>query len=404
MNIRVLKFGGTSVATTEGRMQCLHHIELALAEGVHPVVVVSAMGRKGSPYATDTLISLLDDDAKFVSNRELDLLLSTGELISSVVFSSLLTKQGIDNTVLTGGQAGIYTNDHFGNAQITQFKPERIINELKKHKVVIVPGFQGMTDDGDITTLGRGGSDTTATALGVALQASRVDIFTDVDGVYTADPRLVPLASPMNVISYTEVCNMAYQGSKVIHPRAVELAMQKNIPVRVRSTFSQSPGTLIAHTGEGELQDRPVIGIAHVSGVTQIKVLPVPGQSKLHPDVFRAMSEHRISIDFISISPTQAVFTVPDHFASKAVSILKDKQFEPQQIKECTKVSIIGAGISGVPGIMTRIVDTLERENILILQSADSHTTIWTLVQGKDTQKAVCALHEEFGLNKNTNE
>lgn len=400
MNIRVLKFGGTSVATEEGRGQCIHHIKTAISEGSHPVVVVSAMGRKGSPYATDTLISLLDDEAKHVSNRELDLLLSTGELISCVVFSSLLSKYGIENTVLTGGQAGIITNDQFGNAQINQFKPERIMGELQKDRVVIVPGFQGMTLEGEVTTLGRGGSDTTATALGTALQAQLVDIFTDVDGVYTADPRIVPLASPMNVISYTEICNMAYQGSKVIHPRAVELAMQKNIPVRIRSTFSDLPGTLIAHTSEGELQDRPVIGIAHVSNVTQIKVMPEPGQSHLQLDVFKAMSDHRISIDFINTSPLQAIFTVPDSLSDKALTILSHKGYQPQHIRHCTKVSVIGAGISGVPGIMTKIVETLEREKVSILQSADSHTTIWTLVQGRDAQKAICALHEKFGLNK----
>ena len=404
MNIRVLKFGGTSVASEESRLQCLHHIQKAMEEGAHPVVVVSAMGRKGSPYATDTLISLLDEDAKYVGNRELDLLLSTGELISSVVFSSLLSKHGLQNTILTGGQAGILTNDSFGNAQISEFKPERVLQELSDNRIVIVPGFQGMTSDGDITTLGRGGSDTTATALGAALNASLVDIFTDVDGVYTADPRMAPMATPMDIISYTEVCNMAYQGSKVIHPRAVELAMQKNIPVRVRSTFSDLPGTLIAHTSESELVDRPIIGIAHVNSVTQIKVMPELGQSKLQRDVFKTMSDHRISIDFINTSPMQAAFTVPDQVADKAIHLLKDKGYKPQCIQSCTKVSIIGAGISGVPGIMTKIVDTLENEGISILQSADSHTTIWTLVQGKDAQKAICALHEKFELNKKTNE
>jgi aspartate kinase len=202
----------------------------------------------------------------------------------------------------------------------------------------------------------------------------------------------------MGVVSYTEICNMAYQGSKVIHPRAVELAMQKNIPVRVRSTFSDHLGTLIAHTSEGELQDRPVIGIAHTTGVTQISVMPSSRQDRLQLEIFKTMSDNRISIDFINANPFSAIFTVPDPVAEKAVSLLTQKGYEPNAISNCCKVSVIGAGIAGVPGIMTKIVNALESEGVSILQSADSHTTIWTLVRGIDMEKAICALHDTFEL------
>jgi aspartate kinase len=226
MKVIVQKFGGTSVATSQMRERVLHHIQTALAEDYQVVAVVSAMGRKGEPYATDTLLELTKgEQLKNLSSREQDLLLSCGEIISASVLSSLLTHHEIQNCVLTGGQAGIITNNQYSNAQIVSLNPKRLHEELNQGKVVIVTGFQGQTADGEITTLGRGGSDTTATALGVALNAEYVDIFTDVDGVLTADPRIVEEATPLEMVTYTEMCNLAFQGAKVVHPRAVEIAM-----------------------------------------------------------------------------------------------------------------------------------------------------------------------------------
>ena len=189
------------------------------------------MGRRGQPYATDTLIGLIGENGSILEKRDWDLLLHCGEIISATTLASMLNSRQIPATVLTGGQAGIVTNDDFGNAQIQKLEPQRIKQELLKNKVVVVTGFQGRTIDWDVTTLGRGGSDTTATALGVALKAERVDIFTDVSGVMTADPRIVEDAQQLDLVTYTEIANMAYQGAKVIHPRAVELAMQGNIPI-----------------------------------------------------------------------------------------------------------------------------------------------------------------------------
>ncbi len=183
-----------------------------------------------------------------LSPREQDLLLSCGEIISASTLSGILNREGISNTVLTGGQAGIITNNQYNNAQILTVNPIRVQEELEQDRVVILAGFQGKTIDGEITTLGRGGSDTTATALGVALKADTVDIFTDVEGIMTADPRIVEDAAPLDTVTYSEICNLAFQGAKVIHPRAVELAMQTNVPIRVRSTMSDHPGTLVSST------------------------------------------------------------------------------------------------------------------------------------------------------------
>jgi aspartate kinase len=409
MKILVQKFGGTSVATPETRERVVHHIKQALAEEYQVVVVVSAMGRNGAPYATDTLLNLVRENGGALAPREQDLLLSCGELISAATLSSQLANSGIASVVLTGGQAGIITNNQFTNAQIIKVKPKRIYDELKQGKVVIVTGFQGQTEDGEITTLGRGGSDTTATALGVALRAQYVDIFTDVEGVMTADPRIVEDATPLEQVTYYEMCNLAFEGAKVVHPRAIEIAMQTNVPVRVRSTMSDHFGTLVTNRNEqdelaGEIHDRLITGITQMASVTQIKIAVQRGQFDLHLKVFQKMADHGISVDFISVNPSEIAYTVKDHQAEKAATILREELgIEPVLHPNCAKVSTVGAGIAGIPGVMAKIVEALTEEDIQILQSADSHTTIWVLVKGEDMIKAVRALHRKFDLHRANN-
>ncbi|SFS59928.1 aspartate kinase [Marininema halotolerans] len=405
MNIRVQKFGGTSVATPDLRSRVLHHIQRAREEGASLVVVVSAMGRKGDPYATDTFLEWIGQNGRTLSPREQDLLLSCGEIISASTLSSLLNEEGIANTVLTGGQAGIITNNKYTDAQIVTINPTRVREELEMGNVVVLAGFQGRTADGEVTTLGRGGSDTTATALGVALEAEVVDIFTDVEGIMTADPRIVEDASPLETVTYTEICNLAFQGAKVIHPRAVELAMQTNVPIRVRSTMSDHPGTLVTSIQEqdkiaGEMRERMITGITQMANVTQIKVAAKEGEYDLQLTVFKAMAENGISVDFININPSGVAYTVYDHEAERAREILSSLGFEPELHQGCAKVSIVGAGIAGVPGVMSRIAEALTEEDIQILQSADSHTTIWVLVKGDDMVNAVRSLHRKFDLHK----
>lgn len=277
MKLLVQKFGGTSVRDQESRSRAIHHVKNALDEGYKVVITVSAMGRKGSPYATDTLLGLIDFPKTEVSLREQDLMMSCGETISSIVFAHELCKAGISAVSLTGAQAGITTNEEFTRAKITQMNPARLLQTMQTKDVVVVAGFQGQTLQGDVTTIGRGGSDTTAAALGSALKADYIDIFTDVDGIMTADPRIVKEARPLTSITYNEICNLAYQGAKVIHPRAVEIAMHAKVPIRVRSTYSDSLGTLVTGTKEEsfgqDIQERTVTGIAHMDGLTQIKVL-----------------------------------------------------------------------------------------------------------------------------------
>ncbi|MBU5267745.1 aspartate kinase [Virgibacillus proomii] len=400
MEILVQKFGGTSVQSEKNREHVIKHIKDALVKEYKLVVVVSALGRKPDPYATDTLLGLVGFPANKNTPRELDMLMSCGEIISSVVLSNELQKHHINATALSGANAGFITTDDFTQAKIKEVKPERVLKELETHDVVVVAGFQGVTEAGDITTIGRGGSDTTAAALGVALAAERIEIFTDVNGIMTADPRVVETARPLDVVTYSEICNLAYQGAKVIHPRAVEIAMQGKIPMRVRSTYSKDSGTLVTSSRvEGmDITDRLITGIAHIDSITQIRVQIKEAEFGMQSDVFKAMAEAGISVDFITISPTGVIYTVPDIYTEKAVHILETLGFHPEITENCAKVSAVGAGMTGVPGVAAKIVQALTDANVQILQSADSHTTIWVLVHEKDLKMAVNALHEVFDL------
>ncbi len=405
MRILVQKFGGTSLSTPEAREHAWKHIRRALDERYALVVVVSAMGRRGEPYATDTLLGLIEQNGGALASRERDLLMACGETISAATLCVLLQSRGVDAVALTGAQAGIETTDDFGNARITDIRTERLLSLLKEGKVAVVTGFQGAAANGDVTTLGRGGSDTSATALGAALKAEYVDIFTDVEGVLTADPRIVGDAKPLEQVSYMEICNMANNGAKVIHPRAVEVAMEADIPVRVRSTFSDGLGTLVAGQSllrsKGHVKDRLITGIAHSVNVSQIQVHAADGQYDLQLRVFKTMAAHGISVDLINVNPSGVAYTVYDSETDRALRLLKELGYEPTANRDCTKVSVIGGGMNGVPGVMATIIEALTEEDVGILQSADSNTTIWVLVRSADTAKAVNALHRKFQLHAN---
>ncbi len=406
MRILIQKFGGTSVATAERRTQVATKVSEAVTAGFAPVVVVSAIGRSGDPYATDTLINTVKNIHQEIPKRELDLLMSCGEVISGTVMVSTLQSMGFESVLLTGGQSGIITNNAFGDARIIRVEPEAILNHLEEGKVVVVTGFQGVTEDGEITTLGRGGSDTSAATLGVALNAEAIDIYTDVEGIMTADPRIVEDARILDTVTYNEICQLAHQGAKVIHPRAVEIAMQRNVPLRIKSTFSDAPGTLVTSVqpdmgvGTDIITDRVITGIAHTPNVTQFTLSTADVLDPLLAvkQIFKAMALADISVDFISVQPELVKYTVRDEIADKATKILENMGYRPEIKRSCAKVSIVGAGIAGVPGVMADMVEALADANVRILQSADSHTTIWVLVHKEEMIPAVQALHKKFRL------
>lgn len=405
MDILVQKFGGTSVQTAESRTHVTNHIKDAAGSGYKVVVVVSAMGRKPDPYATDTLLDLIGYPAHHNSDRELDLLMSCGETISAVLLTNELKKHHISATALTGAQAGFITDDAFNEAKIKRIDTDRINHEFETNDVLVVAGFQGRTEKGDITTIGRGGSDTSAAAIGAELKAERIEIFTDVSGIMTADPRVVDKARPLDVVTYNEICNLAYQGAKVVHPYAVEIAMEGDIPMRVRSNYSMEPGTLVTapDTGVAEMEaraDQLMTGIAHMSEVTQIQVEIKEDVNYHQSQVFKAMAEAGISVDFINISPSKVIYTIPHTLTDKAIGILESLGYAPKITTNCAKVSAVGAGMTGVPGVTSKMIDALTNAGVQILQSADSHTTIWVLVHGDDLKTAVNALHQVFELDK----
>jgi aspartate kinase len=401
MKIIVQKFGGTSLVTQEKRRMAIQHIRKAKEEGYQVVVVVSAMGREGDPYATDTLLKLIEENGNSLSPAEHDMLLCCGEIISSLVLSSMLNAQGISALAMTGQDAGILTDDEHTNAKILSIQPQRIYDAFEAGKVVIVCGFQGANHKGRLTTLGRGGSDTSATALGAWLKADVVDIFTDVNGVMTADPRVVSDAKPLSEVTYSEVCNFAHLGAKVIHPRAVEMAWKHNVPIRIRSTESELTGTLVSHQRKemNGLPERIITGIASVPLLTQIKVEADEGVYDLQLRVFKAMAENKISIDFINVNPMEVIFTVFERDTVLASKLITSMGYRASIQQHCAKVSLVGAGMSGIPGVMATVVEALTSNEIDILQSVDSNSSIWILVKETDMVKAIQALHDVFQLN-----
>ncbi|MCB2292099.1 aspartate kinase [Clostridium algoriphilum] len=395
MKIVVQKFGGTSVSTKEKRMLVVKKVLNAKAQGYLPVVVVSAMGRKGEPYATDTLLSLVDDSLKVVNPLAIDLLMSCGETISTVIMCNELNSNGINSVPLTGGQAGIITDSNYTNAEILNVDTKKILNLLEKGKIPVVAGFQGMDGKGFVTTIGRGGSDVTAAVLGAALSAVETQIYTDVDGIMTADPRIVSEATLIKQISYDEIFQFADQGAKVIHPRAVEILRKYNIPFVIKNTMNECPGTVISNF-ESENLENIITGITHMNNRVQIKICKNIGCN--YDDLFDILAENFISIDLINVFPKEKIFTIDEKDFTKFSNLIKDLNMSYSFVKDCSKLSIIGSKMCGTPGVMARILKALTRENIEVLQTADSHMTIWCLVETGYVKKAINALHREFKL------
>lgn len=399
MHIIIQKFGGTSVATLESRIQIVKKVKKAIEEGFRPVLVVSAIGRKGAPYATDTLIDFVTEQAGQMTPHSYDLLLSCGEIISAVTMTTLLEIEGIKAKAFTGGQAGIITDSCHKNADLLSSKPEALLTALEKNIVPVVAGFQGMTLDGQITTLGRGGSDTTAAILGASLKAERIEIFTDVDGIMTADPTVCDKAKIISALSYMEVFQMADSGAKVIHPRAVEYAMRANIPLVIKNTFSDEPGTYIVQNIENiydkDKHHRVLTSVAHRYHRTQFKIHEPHAKGE---NLLGTIADAGISIDLINIFPHEALFTVDESDQKVLSTLLTEKDYDYEVLPRCAKITAIGERMTGIPGIMARILYALDKQNIDIYQTADSLTTIACLIAEKNVSKAIGALHDEFHL------
>ncbi|GAU79100.1 aspartate kinase [Fusibacter sp. 3D3] len=397
MSIIVQKYGGTSVSTDEGRNIIVSNAKKVISSGDQLVIVVSAMGRMGAPYATDTLIHMYQQPHYEMNTIDLDLLMSCGETISAAYISNWLRGQGIKARALTGYQAGIITDNIAGNATVKKVNTENITKHLDRGYVVIVTGFQGISELGDITTLGRGGSDTTAAILGEVLAAEYIEIYTDVDGVMTADPRHVGDAKVLNKISYEEMHQMALDGAKVVDPKAVAIAKRSNRPLIIKNTFSESSGTLIygAHVPEVK---KIVTAVAYKNDIIQVKV-KVDNYDPRFERLLQDIEKANISIDLISFLENEKIFTVDHIHHITMLNLTSALDLTTQITEACSKVTVIGHGIHGVPGVMKRVALALTLNKVNILQTADSYTTISCLVREQELTKAIQALHDEFGLN-----
>ena len=404
MGLIVQKFGGTSVANVEKIKNVAQKVIREKKAGHEVVVVLSAMAGE-----TNRLIDLANSAAEVPDEREYDSLISTGEQVTISLLSIVLNAMGYPARSFLGFQVPIVTDNSYQKARISKVGTDIIGKELKEGKVVIVAGFQGIDEDNNITTLGRGGSDTSAVALAAALNATRCDIYTDVDGVYMADPALCPKARRLEKISYEEMLEMAMTGAKVLQPRSVEMAQKYNVPVYVRSSFSDKGGTLV--TKEDKQMEKEVLsGITYDRDQAKITVIHIPDKPGVAAELFTPLSEHNISVDMIiqNISAqghTDLTFTVAKKDAKQAYKIVEAaaKEIGAKKVEvndEVAKVSIIGVGMVSHSGVAAKMFKTLADEGINIMMISTSEIKISCVIQRKYTELAVTALHEAFQLSR----
>lgn len=405
MALIVKKFGGSSVGSTEKIMNVAKRIIEEKKPGDQIVMVVSAMGD-----TTDDLIELAKgiNSNPYQYSREMDMLLTTGEQVSISLLTMAFKSLGQKAISLTGPMVGMRTNSVHTKGKIVDIKPSRVRKELEKGKIVVVAGFQGADEKGDPVTLGRGGSDTSAVALAGALKADACEIYTDVDGVYSADPRLVPDARKMKEITYDEMLEMARLGAGVMQPRSVEMGMYFNIPIHVRSTFTNKPGTMIREAYTMEEKDFLIRGVAHDSNVAKVAVLGVPNDPGVAHAIFSALSEKNIAVDMIVQSirnieknVTDMVFTITQDDLAEAKKIVDGVAEKLHAVavlieEDVAKVSIVGAGMLGNPGIATRMFGALADAKVNIDAISTSEISISCLIKGSQLKEAANAIHREF--------
>lgn len=404
MALVVQKYGGSSVASAERIKNVARRIAKAKDQGNQVVAVVSAMGD-----TTDELIQLAHQITNQPDEREMDMLLSTGEIVSCTLMAMALRSLGYKAVSLSGAQAGIHTDSTYTKARISSVTPRRILAELDNGNIAVVAGFQGITQDMDITTLGRGGSDTTAVALAVSLGAKICEIYTDVEGVYTADPRIVPEARKLKEIDYEEMLELATYGAKVMHPRAVEIGEVFNIPILVASSFTGAPGTIIQGGDSMEIRNK-VRGIAHDLNIAKVTVIGVPDRPGIAAALFEPLAQAAINVDTIvqnaSVNNiTDLTFTVARHDLTKAMRLVEPVA-KSLNAKGCVsdtklgKVSIVGTGMQNTPGYAARMFRALYEAGINIELITTSEIRITCIINESRVPDAVRALHKAFELEK----
>lgn len=404
MSIIVQKYGGTSVGNVEKIKSVARRIIRAKEKGNQVAVIVSAMG-----HATDELISLIHQLTDSPDPREYDMVVSTGEQVSAGLLAIAIQNLGYKAISLTGFQAGVLTEPKHRKARITGMRVDRVKKELDEDKIVIVTGFQGITQSEDIATIGRGGSDTSAVVMAAALQADVCEIFTDVNGVYTADPRIVLDARKLDVISYEEMLELASLGAQVLHPRAVEAAKEHKVVIHVRSSIEEEEGTLVKEVSKMERKDA-VSGVAADTNVAKIGMLQVPDRPGIAAKLFSALSRENINVDMIIQSihggkVADIAFTVSHDDLKKTEETVRKIAEELGAAgvvldKNVAKVSIVGVGMISQPGVAAAMFQALADEKVNIEMISTSEIKVSCVIGAEHVKKAVAALHRKFGLDK----
>jgi aspartate kinase len=403
MPLVVQKFGGTSVGDADRIRAVADHIARTRREGSDVVAVVSAMGR-----TTDDLIRLADSVSSEQPPREYDMLVSAGERITAPALCMALFGLGVEATSFTGSQAGIITDTDHTRAKILEIRPDRLREALAAGIVPVVAGFQGMSTERDVTTLGRGGSDTTAVALAAVLGADACEIYTDVTGVFTADPRVVPTAHRINRISFEEMLEIAATGGRVLNLRSVEFARNHNVPLHVRSSFTWEPGTWVVEE-EADMEAAVVTAVTHDTSEAKVTVSGVPDRPGVAAQLFRALADRSINVDMIvqntsAHGTTDISFTVPKTDLAQSVETAQSHSEElgatgVSSDREVSRVSLIGAGMKSHPGIAATMFETLAHEKINIDMISTSTIRTSCIVRTDDIERAVRCLHAAFALD-----
>ncbi len=403
MSLVVQKFGGTSVADPDRMKAVADHVARTRRQGQDVVVVVSAMGK-----TTDDLIRLAHDVCDDPPGREMDMLLTAGERISMALLCMAIEEHGVPAASFTGSQAGIVTDTSHGRAKILEVRGDRLREAVAQGKVAVVAGFQGVSIERDVTTLGRGGSDTTAVALAAVLKAEACEIYTDVAGVYTADPRVVPSARRLPSVSYEEMQEMAATGGRVLALRSVEFARNHGVVLHVRSSFTWEPGTWVNE--EGTLEQAIISGVTHDTSEAKVTVAQVPDRPGIAARLFGALADDDINVDMIvqntsTGGTTDISFTVPraDLAAAMRVSEALGPEIGANSVTadaEIGRVSVIGAGMKTNPGVAARVFRVLSDEDVNIEMISTSSIRISCVVRAKDVERAVQALHAAFELDR----
>jgi aspartate kinase len=406
MALIVQKYGGTSVGTIERIRRVADCVEKALKDGHLVVVVLSAMSGE-----TDRLLKLAHEVTSLPDDRELDMLLSTGERVAIALLAMELRGRGLHARSYTGRQVGIMTDSAHTKARITRVKADRIREALTKGTIPIVAGFQGINEESDVTTLGRGGSDLTAVALAAALKADRCIIYTDVDGVYTSDPNIVPAAGRIDKISYEEMLEMASLGAKVLQSRSVEFAAKFNVPVEVNSSFKEGKGTLVTREDAG-MEDVAVSGVTGDRNQAKLTIVGVPDRPGIAARIFGSVAQANILVDMIIQNVSQAAmtdisFTIPRADVKKAVLLIQSvaKEIDARSVsvtEAIAKVSLVGVGMRSHSGVAAKMFETLSREGINIMMISTSEIKISCVIDEKYLELAMRALHSAFGLDQSS--